>query len=175
LVEEPFLGGVVPNPANVPNVRVLTGFLGKSVAGDDEEHVVWRLYETLDVSTYIEIRERDIIHSVKYELEPPNHELTRTVLWVKAEAIIASVTHQPLGAADFLEGPIASGWHGGAPDCSCGHSYPPPNTCCPGHGGGGGGGGGSTRWPCGGVSTRWPCGGVSTRWPCGGVSTRWPC
>ena len=46
----------VPNPTQVPNVRVLRGFLGQA-----SRPGYWRLYLTPQLNEYVELSENDIV------------------------------------------------------------------------------------------------------------------
>jgi len=69
----------VPDPAVPPDVISLEGFLGRS-----PRPRFWRLYQTLDLKSYVEIAEDDIVHSES--LETKLQPLGGTVIWVKSGA-----------------------------------------------------------------------------------------
>ena len=80
--EDQLVTHLVPDPANVPNVNVHVGMIGKS-----NREGYWRIYTTPKLNDFIEIHEDDIVH-----LEPLSSSggtSLGTAAWVKAEATIA--------------------------------------------------------------------------------------
>jgi len=95
--ENQLVARLVPNPAVAPDLVRLTGYLGRSA-----RQGYWRLYQTMELTDYLEIAEDDIVHSESPEDESP------TVVWVRREATIKRVHSESVQAqADFLRGDIA--------------------------------------------------------------------
>lgn len=91
---------LVRDPADVPDVRVLVGYLGRSTRSGH-----WRLYLTPDLRSYVEFREDEVVHSK--QLDHKNSPLGGTVVWVKREANLKhSQATSREAQADFLQGAI---------------------------------------------------------------------
>ncbi|HBY94404.1 MAG TPA: hypothetical protein DEP84_10660 [Chloroflexi bacterium] len=94
---------LVPDASQVPDVRVLVGFLGKST-----RERRWRLYLTPSLNEYVEFDEDDVVYS--HTLESDESPLGGTVVWVRREANLLhtrSVSRE--AQADFLQGAITAG------------------------------------------------------------------
>lgn len=99
---DPIVERLVPDPADVPDVRVLNGLLGKSTR---KSH--WRLYLGADLSSYVEFSRTDVVHS--QQLEGSDHPLGGTIVWVKRDANLTRTQSTSREAqADFLQGQISS-------------------------------------------------------------------
>jgi hypothetical protein len=96
---------LVPDASQIPDVRVLGGFLGKST-----REGYWRLYLTPTLNEYVEFAEDDVVHS--HTLESDESQLGGTVIWVRREANLQHTRSASREAqADFLQGVIAaSAW-----------------------------------------------------------------
>ena len=93
---------LVPDPSVLPDVRVLTGFLGKSSRGS-----YWRLYVNPNFDDYVEFSEADVVHS--HSIEAEGGRLGGTVVWLKREANLRRTrTASREAQADFLQGSIAA-------------------------------------------------------------------
>jgi hypothetical protein len=91
---------LVPDPSHVPDVRVVAGFLGNTT-----REGYWRLYLTADLTTYIEFRQEDVVHSE--QLKPEDSPLGGTVVWIKRDANVRRIrTTSREAQADFLQGAI---------------------------------------------------------------------
>jgi hypothetical protein len=88
---------IVRNPAQ-PEVRRLTGFL----LGRSDRDDYWRLYLTVDLNHYLEIRKEDTLHAQEFR---PG----RTVVWINPDAKIAE-TNSATAPIDFLKGDIQRGF-----------------------------------------------------------------
>jgi hypothetical protein len=103
-----FVGRIVQDPNEPPNVTLLSGYLGSS---SEEGHV--RLYLDEELSRYVEIPEKAIRHT--QELPPEQSPLGGSLVWIDRDA---EVVHGAAGAerrkATFLEGQIAQDYIGGA-------------------------------------------------------------
>jgi len=103
---------LVPDASQLPDVRVLVGFLGKSTG---ERH--WRLYLTPTLSEYVEFAENDVVHSHSFDSD--DNRLGGTAVWVKREANLRHTRSASREAqADFLRGAISASvpGHGGRCD-----------------------------------------------------------
>jgi hypothetical protein len=102
LQEEEFIQNLVPNPLQTPDVQLLGGYLGKS-----SQAGYWRLYLNPELTSYVDIAEKDIIYS---QLANNNqNSLGGTLLWVRRGAEIkATRTTSRESQADFLRGAIAA-------------------------------------------------------------------
>lgn len=102
LQEEEFIHNLVPNPSQLPDVQLLGGFLGKS-----SQPEYWRLYLNPELTSYVDIAEKDIVYS-----QPAynnQNSLGGTMLWVRRGAEIKATRTTPRETqADFLRGAIAA-------------------------------------------------------------------
>jgi hypothetical protein len=100
LVEESLIANLVPDPADVPDVKVHVGFLGKS-----SREGYWRLYMSPQMNDFIEVREEDIVHAKQFDAA--HSPWGGTVTWIRADA---KLTRTKTGArdiqTDFLRGGI---------------------------------------------------------------------
>ncbi len=107
LVEDALISSLVPDPADVPHVRMYVGLLGKST-----KKGYWRLYTSPQLTDFIEVRAEDILHAE--QMEGAQALLRGTAAWIKADA---QLTRTRVGAhqaqTDFLSGDIARGHLGG--------------------------------------------------------------
>lgn len=105
-----FVGRIVQDPNEPPNVMLLSGYLGSS---SEEGHV--RLYLDEELGRYVEIPEKAIRHT--QELPPEQSPLGGSLVWIDRDA---EVVHGAAGTerrkATFLEGQIAQDYIGGAAD-----------------------------------------------------------
>lgn len=102
LVEEEFIQKLVPDPSQPPDVGLLTGYLGKSSRPGHS-----RLYLTLELSSYVDIPDADILHT--QSLKNDGNLLGGTLVWVNRDADLKSTTTTGREMqADFLRGSIAS-------------------------------------------------------------------
>jgi hypothetical protein len=93
---------LVPDPSVLPDVRVLTGFLGKSSRGS-----YWRLYVNPNFDDYVEFSEADVVHT--HSIEADGGRLGGSVVWLKREANVQRTrTASREAQADFLQGSIAT-------------------------------------------------------------------
>jgi hypothetical protein len=113
---------LVPNPDAPPDVRVLTGYAGRSPRAD---HI--RLWANLEANHFLEIPRKDIHHQIDLPAEEGLDGLVRRKLWVYLGARILRVTRESLTLQRrFLGGRPAS--QGAAPvnvHCSCGATHQP--------------------------------------------------
>jgi hypothetical protein len=93
---------LAPDASEVPDVRVLAGFLGRSARRGH-----WRLYLTPNLNDYVEFAEDDVVHS--HPLETDENRLGGTLVWVRRDANLVHTKAVPHEAqADFLHGDIAT-------------------------------------------------------------------
>ena len=91
---------IAPDASEIPDVRVIAGFLGKSTR---RRH--WRLYLTPTLNEYVEFAEDDVVHS--HSLETDENRLGGTVVWVRREANLVHTRAVSREAqADFLQGNV---------------------------------------------------------------------
>jgi hypothetical protein len=106
--EAPAIAGLVSDPNEVPEVRLCIGLPGRS-----PRKGFWRLYLTLDLTEYLEVRDEDVVHSEN--LDTPETPLRGTVVWLKATADVARTRGRPQQMqAEFLGGDIVQGFLAGA-------------------------------------------------------------
>jgi hypothetical protein len=102
------VAGLVSDPSEVPDVRVQIGLPGRSSRGG-----YWRLYLSLELTDYIEVREEDIVHFES--LDDSQTPLRGTAVWIKRGAEISHTsTSTREMQAEFLGGDIAKGFLAGA-------------------------------------------------------------
>jgi hypothetical protein len=81
---EQFVQALIGDDGEVPELRVLTGFVGRSVS---ESHL--RIYLDTSLTSFVEVRRADIRHAEK--LPGGEERLPRTVVWIDGEATIYTV------------------------------------------------------------------------------------
>lgn len=97
---ESFVDVLVTDPANVPAVVVLSGFLGKSSLESYQ-----RLYLNAALSEYYEIPSDAILHVLKHPVT--TSPLGETTLWVRQDAeLIRNGVNSTATRARFFAGPI---------------------------------------------------------------------
>lgn len=97
---ENFVDVLVTDPANVPAVVVLSGFLGKSSLAGYQ-----RLYLNVALSEYYEIPSEAILHALKHPVT--TSPLGETTLWAKRDAeLIRNGVNSAETRARFFAGPI---------------------------------------------------------------------
>jgi hypothetical protein len=93
---------LVPDASEIPDVRVLVGFLGKSTRRGH-----WRLYLTPTLNENVEFAEDDVVHS--HSLETDENRLGGTVVWVRREAnLVHTQAISREAQAEFLQGEVAA-------------------------------------------------------------------
>jgi len=99
--EEEFITHLVPEPSQVPDVMVLSGFSGRSSRPGH-----WRLYQTPELTSFVDIPEGDIVHS--QALDKQRSPLGGTLEWVRRGSDVKTTsTTSRESQADFLRGSIA--------------------------------------------------------------------
>ena len=78
-----FIRRIVTDPKNVPDVMLLTGYLG---ASSEEAHE--RLYLSPDLTNYVEIPNTAILHQAPLPKEQDAHG--GVTLWVRKDAALQS-------------------------------------------------------------------------------------
>jgi hypothetical protein len=122
----------------------LTSYIG--LLGRSPKEGYWLLYPSLDMSTSVEIREEDIVHSDQLPPDKsPFGSLGGTQVFVRKDAQVTTTrtisrTHAA-GGDDEFDLDIKLGGGGGGIPLWC-HATATTCVVCPGDGGGGGGGGG---------------------------------
>lgn len=105
-VSAQFVAQIVTDPAQVPDVIFLTGFLG---ASSEVGHM--RLYTDPAFTEYFEIPEDAILHKVQQPLSSDPLETAR--VWIKREArLVHKRTNAPDVRSDFFCGPIQEAYSG---------------------------------------------------------------
>ncbi len=93
---------LVRDPADVPDLRALIGYLGRS---SRPRHV--RLYLAPDLGEYLEIPEDAVVH--KQPLASDERPLAGSAVWVKRAAELIRVRSRSREAqADFLKGALSA-------------------------------------------------------------------
>ena len=123
-----FVGRIVRDPNEPPNVMLLSGYLGSS---SEEGHV--RLYLDEELGRYVEIPQKAIRHT--QELPPEQSPLGGSLVWIDRDA---EVVHGAAGSerskATFLEGQIAQDYMRGGADYGVGVGGILPTDMGPGCG-----------------------------------------
>ncbi len=102
LTPDPLVERLIPDPSEIPDVRVLIGFLGKSTRDK-----YWRLYLNPNLDDYVEFSEDDVVHS--HSLDADANRLGGAVVWVKRAANLQRTrTTSREAQSDFLQGAIAA-------------------------------------------------------------------
>ncbi len=102
LEPDDLINRLLPDASQLPDVRVLVGFLGKST-----RQGYWRLYFTLTLDEYVEFAETDVVHSHAFGSE--ESRLGGTLVWVRREANLQHTrTVSREAQADFLQGAITN-------------------------------------------------------------------
>lgn len=78
-----FVELLAPDPGQLPDLQVLFGFPGRSLQDD-----LVRLYQSLALDAYVEVRRQDVVHSQRLERSLPE----ATIMWLKRDARILHVT-----------------------------------------------------------------------------------
>jgi hypothetical protein len=101
-----FIRHIVTDPKNVPDVMLLTGYLG---ASSEEDHE--RLYRSLDLSNYVEIPKAAILHQVPLPKEQDAHG--GVTVWVKNDAALQyKMAPAAQALANYFAGAIQAGAQG---------------------------------------------------------------
>lgn len=99
--EEDFVSDLAPDPASIPDTRMLIGFVGESTKDG-----YLRLYLTPELNEFYEIQEADVVRSQKLPAGELN--LAGTAIWIKRDSKIQHTRTTTVDAqADFLQGTIA--------------------------------------------------------------------
>lgn len=100
--EDEIIKQLVPDPSQIPDARLLFGYLGKS-----NRSGYWRLYFTPELNEFVEIPEDDILHSQKMDKEIST--LGGTYLWIRRESnLVSTRTVSRQQQAEFLSGEITA-------------------------------------------------------------------
>jgi len=100
--EDPLVSNLVPNPAEVPETIVLTGFVGHGAQKDR-----LRVYVDAELSEYLEVSTSDVLYQQEGPI--PQSPLKSSLVWVKASAQVRHVrTRAEKIEAEFLQGNITS-------------------------------------------------------------------
>jgi hypothetical protein len=130
--EDDFISKIVKDPAQPPDVLLLTGYLGAS-----SEPGYTRLYFDPQFSNYVEIPDAAILHTQK--IPPEQSPLGESYVWIDKNA---EIIHGKVGPnrpkAKFLEGPIFQDFMRGAQFGGAAAPQPAPRptligspTCAP--------------------------------------------
>jgi hypothetical protein len=104
-----FIRQIVSDPKNVPDVALLTGYLG---ASSEEGHE--RLYLSPDLTNYVEIPKDAILHQAPLPSEQDAHG--GVTLWVKKDAALQyKMAPAAQALANYFAGAIQAGAQGAAP------------------------------------------------------------
>ncbi len=96
--EDEIIEDLIPDPTALPDVRVLTGFVGRS-----PREGYWRLYFTLELNSYVEFPAGAVLcsKSLRTALNP----LGGTTVWIDRDAKLQQVRVAQIRAEDeVLEG-----------------------------------------------------------------------
>ena len=104
-----FIRQIVGDPKNVPDVTLLTGYLG---ASSEEGHE--RLYLSTDLANYVEIPKAAILHQAPLPKEQDPHG--GVTLWVKKDAALQyKMAPAAQALANYFAGAIQAGAQGAGP------------------------------------------------------------
>ena len=104
-----FIRHIVTDPKNVPDVTLLSGYLGTS---SEEAHE--RLYLSPDLTNYVEIPQAAILHRAPLPAEQDAHG--GVTLWVKKDAALQyKMSPAAQALANYFAGAIQAGAQGAAP------------------------------------------------------------
>ena len=104
-----FIRHIVTDPKNVPDVMLLTGYLG---ASSEDAHE--RLYLSPDLTNYVEIPNTAILHQAPLPKEQDVHG--GVTLWVKKDAALQyKMAPAAQALANYFAGAIQAGAQGAAP------------------------------------------------------------
>lgn len=102
--EDDIVRALVPDPARLPDVILLVGFLGESLREGRR-----RLYLTPEFSDYVEFHSDDLAHSKTLDGEAD--PLSVTAVWLRREAnLLRTRSSSREAQADFLQGGITAGY-----------------------------------------------------------------
>ena len=108
LRQDELVDKLMPDPSQPQPLTVISGFLGRS-----QQAGHWRLYLTPTLDEYVEIPEEDIVHNQL--LGPEQSIFGGTMVWVRsASPLQYSRTTSRQIQAEFLQGPITTGFSAGA-------------------------------------------------------------
>jgi hypothetical protein len=96
LRQDELIKDLIPDPTALPDVRVLTGFVGRS-----PREGYWRLYFTLELNSYVEFPAGAVLcsKSLRTALNP----LGGTTVWIDRDAKLQLVRVAQIRADDELE------------------------------------------------------------------------
>jgi len=95
---------LVSDPSQVPDLIVLTGFLGES-----SRQEYWRLYLTADMSEYLEFRKVDVRHYRR--LTAQESSLGGTLIWLDRDVTVRRTSSAARQAqAEFLRGDLIANY-----------------------------------------------------------------
>jgi hypothetical protein len=98
--EDELVTRLIPDPSAPPDVRLMSGWLGKS-----SRPGYWRLYLTPKLSRYLEFEERAIRHHQR--LTSADAPLGGTLVWVDRDASVLETQTSPRETqATFLDGEV---------------------------------------------------------------------
>ena len=100
-----FIRRIVTDPKNVPDVMLLTGYLG---ASSEEAHE--RLYLSADLTNYVEIPNTAILHQAPLPKEQDAHG--GVTLWVRKRALQYKMAPAAQALANYFAGAIQAGAQG---------------------------------------------------------------
>lgn len=104
LTEDPLITSLIPDPAEIPGVRVHWGLIGKSLRKG-----YWRLYTSPNLDSYLEIRDEDVLHSESLTTDVNGPK--GSAIWIKADAEVKRVrSTESTSHAGFLAGDITQGF-----------------------------------------------------------------
>lgn len=94
---------LVSDPCDLPDCRIVFGFLGKSTTKDR-----WRMYSGLELDDYIEFDEVDVLHSES--LASDSNPVGGTILWIGKDTVIHHTRSEAreLAESSFLQGSITN-------------------------------------------------------------------
>ena len=122
-----FVRNVVPDPKNVPDVMLLTGYAG---ASSEEGHE--RLYLSPDLSSYVEIPRTAILHQAALPKEQDAHG--GVTVWVKKDAALQyKMAPAAQAMAQYFAGAIQAGAQGAPVGYGTAGGIQPTPTAIPTH------------------------------------------
>ncbi len=131
LKQDALVEKLVVDPSKIPDVQVVVGFLGRSSEAGN-----WRLYFTLQLDSYVEFSEKDVLHTES--LAPAQSPIGGTVVWLNENTVLRHTrTGTRQAQAEFVQGDIMSSFMAGpgmqemTPGRLVGHAPPVQSFLCP--------------------------------------------
>jgi hypothetical protein len=105
LTEDDLIERLAPDPGSLPDVRLVSGWLGRSTRSDR-----WRLYVTPELNRFVEFSQAEVVHHRRLTISEVS--LGGTLVWIRRDAnVMETQTGPRQGQASFLNGDLMSLLH----------------------------------------------------------------